>query len=327
MKVDGQHYYFTYDPSGTPLAMTWNGKNYYYVTNLQGDVTDILDNTGAVVTSYLYDAWGKLLSVSGSLAGTVGRYNPLRYRGYVYDTETGLYYLQSRYYNPETGRFVNADGYVATGQGLLGNNMFAYCGNNPVNSSDPTGQSWTEFWGFVQEVFTETKQIMGNASDAYAYCSNLGQMDGPLPIGDVVGVLGVGLITVGAVGLGVYNVTTAQSSSILKHEEAEKSPEETVIYRYGGINPGNLTPSSRDVQMYKTTGMGLSFSTIPRPGAARTTIGALNATGVVYAVRDAGCHVSVHPIGGTLADWHNMGSTSIWTMAVKSVVQKWDGEN
>ena len=76
------------------------------------------------------------------MASTLGTYNPLRYRGYVYDQETGLYYLQSRYYNPAMGRFISADGYVSTGQGILGNNMFAYCGNNPVNCMDPSGRSW-----------------------------------------------------------------------------------------------------------------------------------------------------------------------------------------
>ena len=73
------------------------------------------------------------------MAATLGAQNPLRYRGYVYDTETGLYYLQSRYYNPTWGRFINADGYASTGQGIIGNNMFAYCGNNPVIRHDPTG--------------------------------------------------------------------------------------------------------------------------------------------------------------------------------------------
>ena len=97
----------------------------------------IADSTGALVVRYSYDAWGKLLSITGSMASTLGVQNPLRYRGYVYDQETGLYYLQSRYYNPEIGRFINADALVATGQGLLGNNMFAYCLNNPVSLKDP----------------------------------------------------------------------------------------------------------------------------------------------------------------------------------------------
>ena len=78
--------------------------------------------------------------MTGSKVGTVGKYNPIRYRGYVYDTETQLYYLNTRYYNPDMCRFINADGYVSTGQGLTGSNMFAYCGNNPVNRLDPAGE-------------------------------------------------------------------------------------------------------------------------------------------------------------------------------------------
>ena len=101
----------------------------------------IADSTGALVVRYSYDAWGKLLSITGSMADTLGVQNPLRYRGYVYDQETGLYYLQSRYYDPEIGRFINADALIATGQGMLGNNMFAYCNNNPVNLKDPTGEA------------------------------------------------------------------------------------------------------------------------------------------------------------------------------------------
>ncbi len=87
------------------------------------------------LTTTMYDAWGKLISSSGSLADI----NPLRYRGYYYDTETGFYYLQSRYYDPVFSRFINADKYASTGTGLLSYNMFAYCQNNPVNYSDPQG--------------------------------------------------------------------------------------------------------------------------------------------------------------------------------------------
>ena len=86
---------------------------------------------------------GKLLSVDGSLKDTLGALNPLTYRGYVYDTETEFYYLQSRYYNPTASRFLNADAFASTGQGLLGNNMFAYCGNNPIIRADDIGQYYT----------------------------------------------------------------------------------------------------------------------------------------------------------------------------------------
>ena len=101
----------------------------------------ILDSSGTMVVEYTYDTWGKPLTTTGSMANTLGQHNPLRYRGYVYDRETGLYYLQSRYYNPEWGRFINADSQLATGD-FTGLNLFAYCGNNPVNRTDPTGDAW-----------------------------------------------------------------------------------------------------------------------------------------------------------------------------------------
>ena len=117
--------------------MQVNGTTYYYVTNLQGDVMGMVDSAGNTVASYTYDPYGKVLTATGELADK----NPLRYRGYYYDSESGLYYLQSRYYDPATRRFVNADTYASTGQGVLGVNMFAYCLNDPVNHIDSSGKS------------------------------------------------------------------------------------------------------------------------------------------------------------------------------------------
>ena len=91
---------------------------------------------GNEVAAYDYDPYGKVISSTGDLA----EINPLRYRGYYYDTETGFYYLQSRYYDPEICRFINADGYASTGQSYLGYNIFSYCNNSPVNASDPNGE-------------------------------------------------------------------------------------------------------------------------------------------------------------------------------------------
>ncbi len=130
---------FTYDAAGTPLTVTYNGTTYYYVTNIQGDVVAIVNASGAEQVKYTYGAWGQLLSTTGTLATTLGTHNPLRYRGYVYDTETALYYLQSRYYDPDVGRFINLDKFASTGQGLLGLNMFAYCLNQPVLYFDSSG--------------------------------------------------------------------------------------------------------------------------------------------------------------------------------------------
>ena len=134
---------FVYDENNQPLAMKYNNTLYYYVLNAQGDVVRIVNSSRSVVASYTYDPWGKIISSSGTLADI----NPLRYRGYYYDSETGFYYLQSRYYDPEIGRFINADSYASTdATGLLSTNMFAYCENNPVMRVDPTGEL---FWDIL----------------------------------------------------------------------------------------------------------------------------------------------------------------------------------
>jgi RHS repeat-associated protein len=132
--------YYYYDESGIS-GLEYNGTKYAYVKNLQGDVIGIINANGVTVVEYKYDAWGNVLSVTGSMASTLGATNPFRYRGYYYDAETGWYYLNSRYYDPQVGRFLNADGYVSTGQGLSGYNMFAYCNDNPIMFSDPLGRS------------------------------------------------------------------------------------------------------------------------------------------------------------------------------------------
>lgn len=91
------------------------------------------------MVEYVYDTWGKKASTTGSLAGTLGLFQPFRYRGYVYDWETGFYYLQSRYYDPTTDRFISADILLSTGQGVLGHNCYAYCLDNPASLADYTG--------------------------------------------------------------------------------------------------------------------------------------------------------------------------------------------
>ena len=133
---------FSYDANGKVVAVNYNGNYYYYLRNAQSDIVKLIDKTGATVVEYRYDSWGKLLSTSGSLASTLGKNNPFRYRGYVYDEETGFYYLQSRYYNPEVGRFISSDVLLSTGQGVLGHNAYAYCGNNPIVREDTQGNLW-----------------------------------------------------------------------------------------------------------------------------------------------------------------------------------------
>ena len=134
---------------------------YYYVYNLQGDVTHIIDASKNIVGTYQYDAWGKILNLSSLTA--IAQANPFRYRGYYYDNESGLYYLNSRYYNAEWGRFINADGYVSTGQGITGYNMFTYCGNNPVMYLDPGGNASIAItMKMLDKMVTTVKKICTN---------------------------------------------------------------------------------------------------------------------------------------------------------------------
>ena len=158
--ADGERIDFLYDESGTPYAMQYYDTMYYYVKNLQGDVVAIADANRNIVVEYVYDAWGNILSITGSLASTVGAINPIRYRSYYYDTETGFYYLQTRYYDPAIKRFINADGYINSNGDFLGFNMYAYCGNNPVMYVDYSGEgiatylskfliSRWDFWTYV----------------------------------------------------------------------------------------------------------------------------------------------------------------------------------
>ena len=131
---------FAYTAGGSPYGFTYNGTSYFYLLNIQGDIIGIYDSDGNVVVEYTYDSWGKLISITGSLASTIGVKNPLRYRGYYYDTETSLYYLQARYYDPDTARFINADALLIAGNDYIqGMNRYAYCINNPVNLIDASG--------------------------------------------------------------------------------------------------------------------------------------------------------------------------------------------
>ena len=133
--------FFYYDNSGEVMSVSCNGTMYYYIKDLQGDITEIVDKDGKAVAEYAYDAWGNMLTENNGTL-TVGKLNPFRYRSYVYDEETGLYYLQSRYYDPLTGRFLNADVYCDTESGTpLSTNMFAYCENNAINNVDYSGNS------------------------------------------------------------------------------------------------------------------------------------------------------------------------------------------
>ena len=159
---------FAYDAQGAPYSITVTlsriAQTYYYITNLQGDVMYLLDTAGNTVAAYDYDPYGKIIGTNDystqtfaqiptepeDTTKTLADLNPLRYRGYYYDTDDlGFYYLQSRYYDADTCRFISADSYTVSDREFSGYNMFAYCGNNPASRTDSGGDSW---WGWVAAV-------------------------------------------------------------------------------------------------------------------------------------------------------------------------------
>ena len=138
--------YFQYDNSGNPAGFLYNGTQYFYLTNQMGDVIGISDNAGSLIATYTYSAWGEVLAVTPATTGNstqlaIANANPLRYRGYYLDQETGYYYLRSRYYSPSTTRYMCSD--------ILSNisfvkeeyNGFLYCSNLPICNTDLTGRS------------------------------------------------------------------------------------------------------------------------------------------------------------------------------------------
>ena len=134
--------YFTYDVDGSILSLNYQNKEYFYVKNIQGDIIQILDETFEIVVEYKYDAWGNLIDSYNrtSLGFDLSNLNPYRYRSYRYDNDLGLYYLQSRYYDPSVGRFISPDSINYLDPNTpTGLNLYVYCGNNPVMYLDSTG--------------------------------------------------------------------------------------------------------------------------------------------------------------------------------------------
>lgn len=140
LKAGSQDMHFFYDAEGMPAMVLYNQTPYRYVRNIQGDIIAIVDTSGTTVVEYKYDPWGKKESVTGTLAASVGRYNPFRYRGYIFDEETLMYYLKDRYYYPELRRFISADTCEFKGYESVFHNLYTYCINTPTGFVDRNGR-------------------------------------------------------------------------------------------------------------------------------------------------------------------------------------------
>ena len=184
--------HFFYDAQNRPAVAVYNGTAYAYVKSLQGDIVAILDENGNTVVSYGYDAWGAPLWCTGELAETLGKVQPFRYRGYVFDEETGFYYVSSRYYDPEIGRFISPDTtdvLTATPMGLTDKNLYAYCDNNPVVRVDHGGQFWETVFDVIS-LGASIVEVCINPTDPWAWAGLAGDAIDLIPF-----VTGVGEVT------------------------------------------------------------------------------------------------------------------------------------
>ena len=181
---DSSALWYFYDADGNPSGIRYKDhsgtvNDYYFVCNWRGDVIQIYNASGVLVATYDYDAWGKVSENSTDKdTQNIAEINPIRYRGYYYDSETGLYYLKSRYYDPAVKRFLNVDGLVSTSIEDAAKNMFAYCLNNPVIYADPEGDSFVDlhramwkicWWGIntIKNIVSNSKKQ--NTSSYYDY--------------------------------------------------------------------------------------------------------------------------------------------------------------
>ena len=184
--------HFFYDAQNKPAVVIFNGIAYAYLYDLQGDVIGLVDNNGTQMVSYTYDAWGKMLSKTGTLASTLGTIQPFRYRGYALDEETELYYNQSRFYNPSIARFITADTtgvLTASLKSLTEKNLFAYCDNNPVMRKDIDGAFWDTFFDIVS-LAVSVCEVIANPTDPWAWAGLAGDVVDLVPF-----VTGVGEVT------------------------------------------------------------------------------------------------------------------------------------
>ena len=197
-KTGSNYITYLYDENGTAYGLIYNNAYAYYVFNAQGDVVALVSNSGGIVARYEYDAWGNILSITNG-AGVeisqstyhIANINPIRYRGYYYDYETGFYYLQSRYYDPVTQRFINADGQLNISLGILGFNQFSYCLNSPSNLVDKNGNKPGDWFDSMDEAARDAAIYLGNLSFAngWEYGTNIYSFKIP-----TMKILGVGYV-------------------------------------------------------------------------------------------------------------------------------------
>ena len=314
--------YYIYD-NNEIIGLKYNNQTYFYKKNLQGDIIGLYNSNFEQIVTYTYDSWGKVITVTDTNGNeitdesNIALINPFRYRSYYYDKETELYYLNSRYYNPTWGRFINADGILGN-LGVIFYDLYNYCDNNPINRKDSQGSFWTE----IKEIINSVVDVIKSLSPVYAGIGGVTVIDGPLPFADAVAAIGAVVLTVGVIGYATYKELTTDKTDT-KVDVKDPEPKLTPIYRWHGTNPGNYVPRKTD---HESNGC-LSFSIIPKSDSGMTTMEAVNATGILTARIDGKnpTHVAVCPTNATVKQWREAGVNSMWTQTLLKLIVKWEG--
>ena len=222
-RSNGTDLVYLYDENNQKYGLIYNGTYYYYIYNGQSDVIGLYDLAGNVVARYEYDAWGAPIAITNG-SGTdvsadlthIANINPIRYRGYYYDAETGLYSLLSRYYDPQTGRFINADNQIQAGSDMTGMNLFASCGNNPVNRVDSTGHAWYHWAIGAAIVVACAVAVVATAGGAAAAIAAVAAVGNGMAAATVGSTIAAGAFIGSATVYGVAAMSAAASSSSVK---------------------------------------------------------------------------------------------------------------
>lgn len=289
--------YFIRDDDDKLVGFKYNSDIYYYVKNLQNDIIGIKNANSDIIATYEYDSFGKILSIKDSNGNEItsdthiAHINPFRYRSYYYDSETNLYYLNTRYYNPEWGRFLNMDGILGANSDILSFNLYSYCSNNFTNYNDQTGTglfSAAIFVGFVGAVVGVANQLIGDLFSS--------SISGKLQFSSAETYVGA------AVGGAAGAYTTLVTGSVL----------------LGNAVTGFAGSSTREIIESKTKGEEISFSSITSETVISSVSTALglkvnkyttgkNSFNAIYSssakklARDSISNVSIKTIGKSIA--------------------------
>ena len=265
--------HFFYDGLGQPAMVNFNGTLYSYVHNLQGDVVGIVDSAGSLVVEYKYDAWGKPTLVRTLTAAyeALAELNPFRYRGYVYDEEVELYYLKTRYFSPDIQRFVNIDGYIINTDGISDENLFGYCGNNPVMRKDPCGEAWWHWLAGAAIVAACAVAVVITAGGAMAGAVAVASVANGLAAASTSTTIAAGAFIGSSVAYSAAAITAASESSDIE-DFGRRGNLNTVFTTAGGMAFGALygyrlygyrTAQSRKT-LARTASRGSTGRTVPR---------------------------------------------------------------